>query len=303
MGNWVKFYTALRDKMTKERGVGGVGRTGANLPVTQVADMLYMLALVYEDVIRAIVTANHGEDVAYPGASGAPSVEGPGLLDSALAFVGGGATGGAAAAAARAARIDVRTWVVHGRRIDGYPLARAVEASPEAIGSGASWMQGTLTAAGVQGVTVPYHLYPGRLAQEQPAMIGNIMDRWDTCVRFAAERITLLAVAPTLKGANLSEWWSHFYNLLVAVEVVIESPPPSTMQLIAGATVFAAVKAGKAVQELTVGASHVAGQIAGELANTAGQVAGNAFSGFLGQVGLVGIMAVAVAILVASKYL
>ena len=272
MGIWVELYTALRTKLVRERGQGAVGTTGAPLPRMHGADAFAMLALVYEDLLEALKRANAGTMVALRGLN----------LDRYVAINESIFHGQYNPALDYPERIELARWVTHGRKMaSDAPLARDV-------------------LVGESGRRFPYYLEPGSANQEQPYEVGNLMDRWDRCIRLAGLALVNI-LRPEMSAVETVEFWKSYYNLILALEVMIETPRASAWDRVKGAAAFAAIKSGEALQDATEAAAELAGRAAAEIAETAGKAAGAAAKGFFDQAGMTAILAVGVAIYIAMN--
>lgn len=263
----------MRDKMVADRGVGGTGATGARLPKTFAHDPYVMLSMIYDTVIAtlklsgrdawAMIGESQAEYGIITGSSSVSLVSIPGVTHQVSVADG---------------MIKVEHWLTHGRK---HPTEGTIRYAKPVWGL----------------VALPWHF--GHRFGGQLAEVRQLVSKWDACIKLAGIAIGGMAMQPVMTPEATREWWSAYYQLLIAIEVIQEYPHPDTWQLLAGGIKAAVRESVETIQKGAEEAAKVAGQAAAEIGKTAGMVAGGFSEGFFGQAGMTAYLAVAVAIAVA----
>ncbi len=271
---WTKLYTTMRDKMVADRGVGGTGATGARLPKTFAHDPYVMLSMIYDTVI-ATLKLSARDSYAFLGASPSEYRQ----LTGENAPGGIQVPGVTQTVSPSLATLKVEEWLTRGRK---HPTDNTVRYVKPSWGF----------------VAVPWH-YGYRFGQL--AEIRQLVGKWDECIRQAGIAIGGMSMQPVMTPAATREWWSAYYQLMIAIEVIQEYPHPDTWQLLAGGVKAAVKESVETIQKGAEEAAKVAGAAAAEIGKTAGMVVGGAAEGFFSQAGMTAYLAVAVAIAVAVR--
>lgn len=272
MGAWVALYTQIRGELVKARGRGATGRTGADLPPTFAHEPFIFLALLWPSFMEAVKTAGGGFKHAYP--AGPPSSNAQKILRR---IDSPDATGA----------VELEKWLSSAKPAGDDPSVRYVTSS----------LTSMVSIPVAYGHTNRALEWSGR--DPDVAMVRSVLVKWNVAIKMAGLCLEKMGTHPTLTPDQTVDWWSAMYQLLVAMEVVIENPPPTLGAQVIGGIKKAAEESVKATQEILAVGSDLAGRAAAEVAKSAGIAAGAAAKGFFDQAGMTAYLVVAVCIAVA----
>jgi hypothetical protein len=288
---WTAAYTDIRNRLVKERGIGGVGRTGASLPKMTGWDAMELVSWILGDAVSAIERAGYGQARIVPA-----SVEGPLLfiLETQTNYVRGlkwwqedGWKGHT---------ISVQDWLTKGKRIPGVAHQRLIPASILS----APFQGPAIDAASLDHLAAATGGVRYQVGDGTDAEVTLIAGKWSALVQVTAAAIGRALIAPgaEMTADELVAWWSAYYAAMVAIETVHETPRPSTWERIKGGLKFSA-KTTLGFMETEV--ADAAGRVAAVAAGTVGKAAGSAAKGFFDEAGMTAMVVTGIAIVVALR--
>jgi len=265
--SWTTLYQQIRTQWVTERGAGPSGRTGAVLPRMHATDGVTLLAHVTDEFLRALAKAND-EDVAKIGSDDAANRRWFDAIQRVRT-----------AADRPDLTKDLRTWLAMGKFRSG--SRRSVRWFEQQIGP----MKGG----------VPYHL-GGRLGGT--AEVDNLVGKWDRLIQLIAGHVASGVRFPHVPDDQVVEFWSAYYQLLIAMEVVIEVPDPSLSERLKGAIKHAARETLTFVEDAAEAGGELAGRGLAAGAKIVGKAAGGGIAGFFAEAGMTAILVVALGVYV-----
>lgn len=296
--NWLNAYTTARNGLLAKNGSSGVvGPSGATLPKMSPFEAMELVSWILDDVIAAIGKAGYGHAKLGKDEAERKKIEEarrggiPGGLPTWFAAVPVVGLAGVVAAdyalggSSTSETITVSDWLVKGRHIPGAAHVRNVPLAVAYPNIQASGVEGFFGSGGI-----PFHVSNGDVE------VAFLIGRWQPLIQATAEAIAMYAFNPSLRGDALKQWWAAYYAMMIAIEVVIAHPRPSTAERIRGGLKYAARTTLKFIEEDVADA---AGRVIAVGAATVGKAAGSAASGFFDEAGATAYIVAGVAIFVA----
>lgn len=152
----------------------------------------------------------------------------------------------------------------------------------------------------IAGVPLPateQYVYPrleGALLQEAQK---QMMASWQAAINTASAVLRVPPVTRKLSATEVEACWSKMYALTVALDVAGDTPAQDIWDAMKEIATMSAVNLRTGVKE----AADIAGQVAGEIAQTTGEVAGRFGQGFFSSVGAIGLVVAGGAIFLAAR--
>jgi hypothetical protein len=271
LGTWTGQYVAIRDAMVKTRGAIGLSSQGRTLPKLGAWDLYGMIVALVPSIVSALERATGSKDarlVAVPGglADQVRWLEAHGVKDENPAAIFGGSS-------PKAPRIAIDLWMSGRKTTD--PMVRVY-------------------AGDMGSYRIDHKQFDGKLQAVDLAVSYQLI----------IERAAMNAATFTIGGPSLpavEESFSRLWQLFVALESAGATEPDAGLwDRVTDAAKKAAVGTGEWIQRAASTGGDLAGRVLAEAAQTVGEAAGSATSGFFDQAGLTAWIVVAAAIAVVA---